>query len=267
MPDTSDTIASPNESSSATVGTESPTFRLSAAPVVEHAGDAAARYEESGLPRTYGTQTLCLMARDPHTIFAYWDIDWQNAFASGTPRDRKVNLRLLTEDGSEQSLVEVEPMAGSCEISVPDADTAYSGELGYFHPAKTWNSLATSELIRTPPDALAEEGEIDFATVPFHLAFQHMIDLLRISKQESASLTGMLSDLRERASSIAAGDSLTSQQRELAEVIEGVAATSSAALDDRKAQTWSRQKLERILGFGSGPSSPANGFGGSSRTH
>jgi hypothetical protein len=155
-------------------------------------------------------------------------------------------------------------MAGSCELNVANADSAYSGEVGYFLPGHVWNSLATSELIRTPPDAMAGNEAADFATVPFHLAFQHMIDLLRISKQENESLTTMLASLRERATTGEQQSSLTAPQRELAQVIETVAQSAQQTTGART-PGWTQQKLERILGLGPA-TSPSGGFSGTSPT-
>ena len=242
--------------------TDDATFQLCEEPVIGRglrAGDSDSRE----LPRTYGTQTLCLMARDPRTVFAYWDIDWDAAFRERSPRHRKVHLRLLSEDGSEQAVVEVEPMAGSCYVTVPKADAAYAGEIGYFDPAEEWTSLASSELIATPPDTLSESGEAaDFATVPFHLAFQRMIDLLRISKQENESLTAMLAELRERAISPDTHSPLSAGERELVHAIDEAAADApQPAVSPWPNEQWRQQQLERILGFGA--SSPTSGFGGS----
>ncbi|HZJ37773.1 MAG TPA: hypothetical protein VFD18_01270, partial [Chthoniobacterales bacterium] len=38
-------------------------------------------YENLGeLPRFYGEPILFGIARDPHTLFVYWEIDWKNRF-------------------------------------------------------------------------------------------------------------------------------------------------------------------------------------------
>lgn len=215
------------------------------------------------MPRSYGTETLSLLARDPHTVFAFWDIDWNAAFRGLAAKERKVHLRLLNSEGTEQTAVEVEPMAGSCYITVASADAAYSGEIGYYHPAANWNCLATSALVTTPPDAYAADTEVDFATVPFHLSFQRMVDLLQVTKHENETLTAMLADLSERVTS-AKRASLTPEQRELARVVEIARSTADTSAATRAPNPRLQQKLERILGFGSS-SSPTSGFGGSSR--
>ncbi len=253
--------AAPLAPENAGAAKENSGFRVSPQPVISYGKTEGITAEALGLPRTYGTQTLTLMARDPRNIFAYWDIDWPAAFREQEPQDRKVHLRLLNADGGEELAVEIEPMAGSCYISVPEANVTYSGDIGFFQPREVWHSLATSELITTPPETVAGEGEADFATVPFHLAFQHMIDLLRISKQENQSLTAMLTDLRQRVNTPESGFSLNEEQRALADILR------SAEVTPRQPQppmAWTQQRLERVLGFGN--TSPSGGFGGSSRT-
>src|ERR1700682_5465427 len=43
-------------------------------------------YENLGeLPRSYGRSVLFGIARDPHTLFAYWEIDWRGGFGDKPP--------------------------------------------------------------------------------------------------------------------------------------------------------------------------------------
>lgn len=241
---------------------DKPTYRISAQPVIDRKNDEQDS-PASDLPRSYGTETLTLMARDPRTLFAYWDIDWPAAFREETPRHQKVYLRILDASGTEIISVEVEPMAGNSYVTVPEADSAYQGEIGYFNPLTVWNPLAASTIVTTPADTVAGSEAADFATVPFHLSFQHMIDLLRISKQENESLTSMLADLRERASSEKQRE-LSAGEREIAQAMDAAAANSPMQTrTPASSDFWTQQRIERVLGIGG--SSPANGFGGSSR--
>lgn len=235
-------------------------FQISTRPVIERSQVEADDSGFAKLPRSYGTETLTLLARDPHTIFAFWDIDWNAALRGLPPKTRAVHLRLLDIDGVEASMVEIEPMAGSCYIEVGEADATYSGEIGYFHPATKWNCLATSELVTTPAAEFSTETEVDFATVPFHLSFQRMVDLLQTTQAENANLTAMLADLRARVQTAETPNNITSAQRELARTVEHVASTTPFARTP--ADPRLQRKLERVLGFGS--SSPSGGFGGPS---
>ncbi|MDQ6621900.1 MAG: DUF4912 domain-containing protein [Verrucomicrobiota bacterium] len=233
-------------------------FEISKAPVI---ADETHPAEDEGA-RVRGTATLCLMARDPHTLFAYWDVDWEKEFRQERPADRKVHLRIFQADGSEKT-VEVEPMAGSCYITVENADAVYSGDLGFYQPAESWQSVATSEIISTPPENPADMDEAEFATVPFHLSFQHMIDMLRSTRRNDAPLISQLADLRGRARGEDAVE-LSGGERELARVVEATEAALPVpnSTDATASPAWRRNRLERILGFGA--TSPSGGFGGSS---
>src|SRR5712691_4906134 len=72
------------------------------------------------LPRICEEPMLFAIARDEHTIFVSWDIDWPSVFDKAMPVDRQVHLRLVTSDGFEQARVAVEPMLGSFYVSVSD---------------------------------------------------------------------------------------------------------------------------------------------------
>ena len=74
-------------------------FVLSSQPIVEQRAldsDSPRDYEILGeLPRSYGGAFLFAIARDPHTVFVYWDIDWASVFGATPPVDRKLHLRVL----------------------------------------------------------------------------------------------------------------------------------------------------------------------------
>ncbi|MEP6956004.1 MAG: DUF4912 domain-containing protein [Chthoniobacterales bacterium] len=241
-----------------------PEFRVSAQLVVPDEGQevAAERAAPPELPTFYGTQSLTLMARDPRTLFAYWDVDWQKAFAEEQPRERKVHLRVRRADGAEESTTEIEPMAGGCYVSVQDGDTAYVGEIGYFQPAGVWNLVASSEKIMTPAEA-ATEAESELVTVPFHLSFQRMLDVFRASKYENESLTEMLQDLRGRATTGPTHESLTRQEAKISravdQAIEAQPKREPVAAKDMP-DLWHKAGISQAPGLGG--ASPSDGFGG-----
>jgi hypothetical protein len=225
-------------------------------------------YDDLGeLPRSYGRPVLFGIARDPHTLFAYWEIDWPEVFGNNPPADRKVHLLAFAEDGSEEARVAVEPTAGSHCVAVTQARSSYRLELGYSEPAGVWNSVASSELIETPPDEVSESASIDVATVPFHLSFQRMVDAFRASKYDGDALVEIVGRLQERADD-PAEPSLSDDDRELLRAIDCSLSETHSIERSRLRQSEdvfaTRQRIESILGFGA--SSPANGFGGSSRS-
>ena len=223
-------------------------------------------YENLGeLPRTYGRSVLFGIARDPHTLFAYWEIDWPGVFGNKPPADRKVHLRVISEDGTEETKVTVEPFAGNQSVAVSQARSTYRIELGYHEPAEVWNSVATSDAIATPPDDVSENASIDVATVPFHLSFQRMVDAFRAAKYDGEALVEIVGHLQERADDIA-DVALTDTDRELLCAIDcSLSETDTVQREQlRKSDDpfATRQRIESILGFGA--SSPGNGFSGSS---
>ena len=211
-------------------------------------------YENLGeLPRSYGRSFLFGIARDPHMLFAYWEIDWKGAFGSNPPADRKVHLRVISDDGSEETRVTVEPFAGNHCVAVSQARSTYRIELGYHEPAEVWNSVATSDAIMTPPDDVSESDSIDVATVPFHLSFQRMVDAFRASKYDGDALVEIVGRLQERAD-IPGDEALTDTDRELLRAIDWSLSEADAIqrLRLRKSENVfaTRQRIESILGFG-----------------
>jgi hypothetical protein len=219
--------------------------------------------EEPGeLPRSYGQPIIFAIARDPRTLFVYWDLDWPTIFAIARPHDRKVLLRVYESSGTQESELEVEPLAGSCYVPVSQPRAAYRVEIGYFHPESIWNSVGTSVDVTTPPDAVADGSEVDVVTVPFHLSFQRMIEAFRGSKTDGEALTELVSRLQKRTTGGDASEPLSAAESELFDAIgSNVSEMNSWANTGTEAL---EKRLENILGFGS--TSPANGFSGSSRS-
>ena len=233
-------------------------FILSSQPIVEHeqggpSANESRDYEYLGeLPRSYGGAFLFAIARDPHTLFAYWDIDWAEVFGENPPADRKVHLRVLWHEGIEESAAAVEPLAGSHVISVKHARSSYRIEIGYYAPEDVWNSVAFSTAVITPPDDVAENGPIDVATIPFHLSFQRIVDSFRGSKYDGDALAEIVGRLQHHADHSDA--SLPENERELLRALEsdlsGTDAAQRSRLRNAKDVFATRQRIESILGFG-----------------
>ena len=214
----------------------------------------SADYENLGeLPRSYGQPVLFGIARDPHTLFAYWEIDWPGVFGNKPPVDRKVHLRVISDDGSEETRMTVEPFAGNHCVAVSQARSSYRIELGYHEPADIWNSVATSDAIATPPDDVSENDVIDVATVPFHLSFQRMVDAFRASKYDGDALVEIVGRLQERAD-VPDGEPLAETDHELLRAIDLSLSETDVAQRTRlrksKDPFATRQRIESILGFG-----------------
>src|SRR5215475_13776542 len=149
-----------------------PVVRLGAAVHSSDAGDSVS------LPRICDEPMLFAIARDEHTIFVSWDIDWRSVFDKEMPMDREVHLRLITGDGFEQKRVTIEPMLGSFYVSVSQPYAMYRIELGYHTPDHGWKSVVISDPVAMPAHAPSQNTQVDLATVPFHISFQKLLDRL-----------------------------------------------------------------------------------------
>jgi hypothetical protein len=228
-------------------------FVLSSEPVVaeQRAKEPSARdYENLGeLPRSYGGAFLFALARDPRTLFVYWDIDWPAVFGDTPPVDRKVHLRVLWHEGIEESTVAIEPLAGSHLLSVMRARSSYRVEIGYYAPENVWNSVAISAAVITPPEDVAENGPVDVATIPMHLSFQRIVDTFRGSKYDGDALAQILGRLQHHADRSDAA--LPENERELLRALESDAqAAQRARLRNAPDVFAARERVESILGFG-----------------
>ena len=256
-------MKSPNETIPTLAASE---FGLSSPPV-ETSGPAGENAGETRdfelLPRAYGIPFICALARNPTSLFVYWEIDWPALFKRTAPRNRQVHLRLQKSDGTEISSTMIEPMAGHCEVSVPSSNSSYRVELGYFDADGAWHSVGKADVVNMPSDGLSEPAAAAFATVPFHLSFQRMTDLFHASA--GTPVIEQLGRLQEKALMPDGNASLGSAESEILRAVD--ASLPNGWQDGARnpgREIDLEQRLAEILGFGS--SSPANAWGGSSRS-
>jgi len=244
-------------------------YRVSNGPIVRLAkSDAKLPPELAGsieLPRVYGAPLLFAIARDPRTLFVYWNIDWSAIFENTAPVDRQVHLRISRSDGSEELTQAVEPMAGNCYVDVSDPVENYRVEIGYFLPEAVWNSVATSDQVTMPAERAAGSDDVDVATIPFHLSFQRLIDLSRGSNTDA--LSEIISRLQQRAVSDEERALLTNEDWEILRAMDLSVDKMEAArrsFRSRRNGNALRRRAEALLGIGA--SSPSRGFSETSRS-
>lgn len=235
-------------------------FQISREPVVCLATDN--RPKDSGnsitLPRAYGPPVLFAIARDSRCIFAGWNIDWLSVFGKTMPMDRQVHLRVYRTDGLEQKSVAVEPMAGMHYVTISEPHGSYRLEIGYYQPADVWHSVATSNKIVMPPDAITESADVDLVTIPFHLSFQQLVDLL--GHANDSQLATIISQFQKRALSSEERTRLSPDEKRILgklDVSLSDIATAWRALDRANSEKLARRTVA-IFAFG--PSSPSRGF-------
>ncbi len=172
-------------------------FRISDEPIVRAPGALIDR-THSGAPVSHDADLLYLVARDPKSLFVYWDLNWTRAFAAAGLSPRQVQLRIYRQDGTVEATREINPFLGHCYAEVAAAGTGYFCELGCFYDQE-WTSLVRSGRAVTPQDRFSEDVSAQFATLPLHLSFQRMLDVLRPTQEEGATLAQSVAGLQEKA--------------------------------------------------------------------
>jgi hypothetical protein len=164
--------------------TDMPEAVPAAAPVFEDLGD---------LPASYFEDTLFLVARDPRWLFSYWDFNWSKYTASSFRGGvKQFFLKISTAAGADAGLIEINPEARNWYVPVGSPSTEYFAEIGYFDKAGGWQRIVKSEMAATPAEELAAEAAADFATVPAHLTFERLLDLVKERMTEGESLISAL---------------------------------------------------------------------------
>jgi hypothetical protein len=239
-------------------------FKICREPVVDlgAAIQSSDADDSISLPRLCERLVLFAIARDEHTIFVSWDVHWPSVFGKAMPLDRQVHLRLIAADGFEHKRIAVEPMLGNFYVPVSQSRATYRIELGYYPPDRGWKSVAISDPVVMPANAPSENMQVDLATVPFHIAFEELLDLLTPTNGDP--LVPALSHLEERIVALAERDiDLGPADREILRALD-------MSIDDlrsdrvRFAKQPNRLQLGKragsILGFGT--TSPVSGFAG-----
>ena len=155
-------------------------------------------YEFLGyLPDSYGTQKLFLVARDPRILFAYWDLSpFQYQEAARVAKDGKIFLEIYVPGEGRVQQIHVWDSHKNWYIQVNRPDTAFIGQLGYYTPEGGFVVLARSAEVRTPRDSLSPNTAVQFVTIPFHLAFHELHEIISAQAREGEELAETLARLQ-----------------------------------------------------------------------
>jgi hypothetical protein len=153
----------------------------------------------SELPEAYGTKQLFLTARDPHWLYAHWDLTRaQLKQYNGLSIDGHLVLRIYRGalDGEPLSEIHVHPESRNWFVPVPDAGAKYLSALGYYDSARRWVTLAASGATFTPPDSLSDETTLRFATIPHDVPFEQLLSIVKNALREHVPLVEAIQQLR-----------------------------------------------------------------------
>jgi hypothetical protein len=124
-----------------------------------HAPD---RYELNAgwsLPNAYGVNRLVLLPKDPHRLFAYWEI------TPGLEEEMKTRhaswemgqtiLRLYDVEDSTYKEITLDVPANNWYLEPEMADRPYRAELGRILPDRRYIPILSSNTVRTPRDSIS----------------------------------------------------------------------------------------------------------------
>lgn len=125
---------------------------------------------EAALPEAYGTGRLWLVSRDPHCLYAHWDLTAQQQRECNTQSVHQHLLVRVYQDhsnGRPLNEIHVHPESRHWFIHVERAGATYIAELGFYPKDGHWQRVALSEPVSTPAATRAEPGPVQFATMTF----------------------------------------------------------------------------------------------------
>jgi hypothetical protein len=123
---------------------------------------------EAELPESYGTKELFLTARDPHWLYAAWDLSAEQIRQyNALSVDGHLVLKIFKNSFDDEALLQihVHPESRNWFVPVTEAGAKYLAELGYYNSRSQWTSVTKSAATLTPPDSLAEDTSVNFATI------------------------------------------------------------------------------------------------------
>ncbi|MCD6049355.1 MAG: hypothetical protein K0Q55_758 [Verrucomicrobia bacterium] len=181
------------------------------------------------LPESYGTGRLFLAARDPHWLYAAWDLtrEQQRSY-NAQSKDKHLVVRVFLNrvSGKPFSETHVHPESRHWFIHAGKGGSRFVAELGYYDKAGKWVSVSQSKSTLTPPDSLSDDLSVRFTELPVEVPFMDLIETVKQELKENVPLGEALEQLRAagnlalpKAKELAKGIWTAAQQKALAEVV------------------------------------------------
>ncbi len=143
---------------------------------------------------------IFLIARDPHWLFTYWDFDY-----SQFPTERQLKLRVFRGDELE-STIDLNEIARNWYIPVRAANASYRIVFGLTDSSGQWHELGSAGPAQTPPESVSPDWDAKFATVPFHLSFNLLLEVIAAARRSGEPLAEALGRLQQRGAGGALGE-------------------------------------------------------------
>jgi len=136
------------------------------------------------------TARLQLMARDPHSIYAHWDLPAEQ-------KRESLVLKVHREHtgGSLAATISVARESNHAFVYVAEAGCQYVAQIGYSDGSGRWHGVATSVAVTTPQQAISFDRTTEYAQMPPAMpryrpssAIHHPIDTKEPAKPASIGI-------------------------------------------------------------------------------
>jgi len=112
--------------------------------------------KDSALAHEYGRDRLVLMPRDPHWLFAYWEITpASRAKITGSSFLRVKRFNPVGKTLASYFDLALTPETDNWYINAGFANSLYQVDLGWQDPAGNFHPLLSSNFAQTPPDSIS----------------------------------------------------------------------------------------------------------------
>jgi hypothetical protein len=186
-----------DEPSAPTGGGPGQRYALGPTPRQEHVESTR---ELGELPESYGTEKLLLTARDPHWLYAHWDLTRQQLREyNRRSADGHLVLRVYTDRVAGEPFVEthVNPESRNWFVHVGRGGAKFVAVLGYYAKSNArWTQFAVSAPTLTPPDSLSPDSSVHFATIPVDVPFEKLLAIVKAAVGEHVPLAEAVQHLR-----------------------------------------------------------------------
>lgn len=156
--------------------------------------------EPRELPASYGTGKLLLLARDPHWVYAHWDLT-DDQIRDANRRSATGTMTLRVRAGSPEAAIvvdqEVHPESRNWFVHVPKGGARYVAELGYRDAKGAWTTLTTSAATLTPTEEISDEAWVRFETLPFDVPLEKLVTLVKEAISDGSPLLEAIQQLRQ----------------------------------------------------------------------
>lgn len=151
------------------------------------------------LPEGYGTKKLFLTARDPHWLYAHWDLTREqlSRYNHQSADGHLILCIFIAPPGGGLAVeIHVHPESRHWFAHVERAATKYTAEVGFYSKSRKWTSIAKSAATLTPPETISDENAVEFATIPVDVPFAVLLELVKEAAAHHQPLARAIEDLR-----------------------------------------------------------------------